>query len=97
MLSNTLKNTMDKAMKYENITKASKFSNSDNVNKTEKSLEEEFLMLQKISKFVKNNNETSQIQNNNTKKLKQELENIKKIELPFFKSIQYKLSEVFSV
>lgn len=104
MLSKTLETSMKKAMKYENLTRASRFAKIDNTLNDEKSLEKEFLMLQKISDYVKEdikpqNNDISDLISENIcskEQLQQETE-YKSLSLPFFRSIQSKLSKEFSV
>ena len=101
MLKNTLDNTMKKAMKHENITRATRFGKNCDAD-NEKTLEKEFLMIQKISKYTKkeekpvNADEIVIIEDNindNIPMIKYKLNY--ETNLPFFKPIQYKLSEVF--
>lgn len=110
MFSNNLDNSMKKAIKYENLTKASKFGNIKNSKDNKKSVEKEILMLQKISKYVKDDY-TKNIQKESkeqkevseyTKQQKDAVsfcDSIKKesVGLPFFRSISNKLSEEFCV
>ena len=104
MLSKTLETSMKKAMKYENLTRASRFAKIDDTLNDEKSLEKEFLMLQKISDYVKEDIES---QNNDIsdvivqsldleEQLTDETEYIPR-KLPFFRAIQSKLLQEFSV
>ena len=87
MLSDTLNETMAKAKKYENYTKAHRFSKIKSIRKTEKSPEIEFAKLKKISENSRREefgiSEEYSDENNLTR-------------LPFFKSIQNKLLEVFA-
>lgn len=104
MLSKTLETSMKKAMKYENLTRASRFAKIDDTLNDEKSLEKEFLMLQKISDYVKEDIES---QNNDkfdviAESLDLEEQLTDKTEyttrkLPFFRAIQSKLLQEFSV
>lgn len=108
MISKTLDESMKKAMKYENMTKASNFANIyENKNK-ENIKNSEIEMLQKISEYVKTEPAT-QTESEDSEVLEYITENPEKIApvfdfsdrpatgLPFFKSIDYKLSEVFGV
>ena len=107
MISKTLDESMAKAMKFENLTKASKFGGIFKNTVTEKSVEKEFEMLQKISPYTKENN--IEISKEDAEVLEYITENPDEIApvldfknspstgLPFFKSIDYKLSEIFSV
>ena len=104
MLSKTLETSMKKAMKYENLTRASRFAKIDDTLNDEKSLEKEFLMLQKISDYVKEDIES---QNNDkfdviAESLDLEEQLTDKTEyttqkLSFFRAIQSKLLQEFSV
>lgn len=106
MISKTLDETMEKAKKFENLTKASKFSSLFKGISVEKSAEKEFEMLQKISEYVK---EDIQTPSEDAEILEYITENPDEVApifdfngsvstgLPFFKSIDYKLSEVFGV
>lgn len=106
MISKTLDESMAKAKKFENITKASKFGDLFKDIYPEKSAEKEFEMLQKISEYVKKEEEPSF---EDAEVLEYITENPDEIApifdfnssvstgLPFFKSIDYKLSEVFGV
>ena len=107
MISTTLDESMQKAMKFENLTKASKFGNLFKSVETEKTPEKEFEMLQKISEYVKE--DYVQDSEQDAEVLEYITENPDDIApifdfndrpatgLPFFKSIDYKLSEIFSV
>lgn len=109
MLSQNLENSMQKAMKYENLTKATKFGKVQYMRNNEKSIEKEILMLQKVSKYVQDDyTKNANIkQNEICEKVKEPMKNQKettsgeiektKTGLPFFKSINYKLSEEFCV
>lgn len=104
MLSKTLETSMKKAMKYENLTRASRFAKIDDTSNNEKSLEKEFLMLQKISDYVK---EDIEPQKDNISYIIAESSNLEEQlpkeaeytprKLPFFRSIQSKLSEKFCI
>ena len=106
MISKTLDESMAKAMKFENLTKASKFGSVFKGYKTEKTINKEIEQLEKISEYVKTEPESA-IQDDEV--LKYITENPDEIVpifdntnyvstgLPFFKSINYKLSEVFGV
>ena len=103
MLKNTLDKTMEKSMKLENKTKVSRFSNLRNINE-EKSPEKELLMLQKISKYTKNQElltipeELEITEDSHTDKIPMiKLKTTDCTNLPFFISVQKKLSEVFCV
>ncbi|MBO6257488.1 hypothetical protein J6N69_05585 [bacterium] len=108
MISKTLDESMKKAMKYENMTKASNFANIyENINK-ENLKNSEIEMLQKLSEYVKNES-AEQTEQQDAEIMEYITENPEKIApvldfsdrpstgLPFFKSIDYKLSEVFGV
>ena len=108
MLSKTLDESMEKALKYENLTKASKFSDVQRSVYSQKSQEKEIEMLQKISEYVKEE-PIEKTQREDAEILEYITENPDKVVpifdfsdrpstgLPFFKSINYKLSEIFSV
>ena len=108
MLSKTLDESMEKAFKYENLTKASKFGDVKRNVYSQKSQEKEIEMLQKISEYVKEKPK-EKAEEEDTEILEYITENPDKIApifdfsdrpstgLPFFKSIDYKLSEIFSV
>ncbi|MDY6310954.1 MAG: hypothetical protein SPL73_03630 [Cyanobacteriota bacterium] len=103
MLTNTLDETMSKAMKYENLTRASKFGTVYQ-NKTNNIDENELLMLQKISKYVKPQKPTTEIEDEISEYIVEkpeqkskifDFENRHKTGLPFFRSIEVKLGETF--
>ena len=108
MLSKTLDESMEKALKYENLTKASKFSDAPKSIHTQKSQEKEIEMLQKISEYVKEE-PVRETEREDAEIMEYIIENPDKVApifdfsdrpstgLPFFKSIDYKLSEIFSV
>lgn len=106
MLLNILDETMAKAAKYEKLTKSSKFSNICGNFEKRNQQEEEILMLQKISEYVKKeetkdlseeNKEVSEYITENTDRVVKifSLKDRPSTGLPFFRSIQYKLSESF--
>ena len=107
MISNSLDESMAKAKKLENITKASKFGDLFKYIYPEKSAEYEYEMLEKISEYVKK--EPQKITTEDKEVLEYITENPDEIApifdfnqnpstgLPFFKSIDYKLSEIFGV
>lgn len=106
MILKTLDESMAKAKKYENITKASKFGDLFKDIYPEKSAEKEFEMLQKISGYVKKEEEPSIEDAEILEYITENPDEIAPIfdfkgsvstGLPFFKSIDYKLSEVFGV
>jgi len=106
MISKTLDESMAKAMEFENLTKASKFGNLFKGAVSEKSAEKEFEMLQKISDYVKKEEKTSFEDAEILEYITENPDEIAPIfdfnstvstGLPFFKSIDYKLSEVFGV
>ena len=101
MLLKTLETSMKKAMKYENLTKASRFAKINEISNDKKSLEKEFLMIQKISNYVK---EDVKPQKDDLIAKSLDLEEqlpaaaeYTSCKLPFFRSIQSKLSKEFSV
>ena len=107
MITKTIEESMEKAKKLENITKASKFGDLFKDIYPEKSPEKEIEMLQKISEFVKK--EPQKITAEDEEVLEYITENPDETApildfnknpstgLPFFKSIDYKLSEIFGV
>ena len=106
MISKTLEESMAKAMKFENLTKASKFGDVFKGYKTEKSADKEIEMLEKISQYVKvepesaiADDEVLEYITENPDEIVPIFDNTNHIStgLPFFKSIDYKLSEVFGV
>lgn len=108
MISKTLDESMKKAMKYENLTKASKFADYYEKKYKENIQNSEIEMLEKLSEYVKEEPKT-QTEKQDEEILEYITENPDKIApvfdfsdkpstgLPFFKSIDYKLSEVFGV
>ena len=107
MISKTLDESMEKAKKFENITKASKFGDLFKDIYPEKSTGREIEMLQKISQYVKEepvlptqeDEEVLEYITENPDEIAPifDLKNTVSTGLPFFKSIDYKLSEVFGV
>jgi len=107
MISKTLDESMEKAMKFENLTKASKFGSHYKSFIVEKTAEKEIEMLEKISEYVKNepikmSEEDAEVLEYITEDPDKiapilDFKNIPSTGLPFFKSIDYKLSEIFSV
>ncbi len=108
MLLKILDETMAKAAKYENLTRASKFGSKYFESDEKQSPEKELLMLKKISQYVKE--EETEKQSLQDKEISEyivenEEKNVKIFDLkarpytglPFFKSITYKLSESFGV
>lgn len=103
MLIKSLDDSMEKARRFERITRATRFVNNGNEEK-EKNPEKEFMMLQKIAQYSK---EETDIEELNSIEIVDEQENEEvpaimfkgntSCSLPFFRSIQFKLSEVFSV
>ncbi len=106
MISKTLDESMAKAMEFENLTKASKFGGLFKGISVEKSADKEFEMLQKISQYVKTEEETPVEDAEILEYITENPDEVAPIfdfnstvstGLPFFKSIDYKLSEVFGV
>ena len=106
MISKTLDESMAKAMKFENLTKASKFGDVFKGYKTEKTADKEIEMLEKISQYVKVEPESAIADDEVLEYITEnpdeiapvlDFKNSPSTGLPFFKSIDYKLSEIFSV
>jgi len=106
MISKTLDETMAKTMRYENLTKASKFGDVFKGYRTEKSADKEIEMLEKISQYVKvepesvkQDDEVLEYITENPDEIVPIFDNTNYVStgLPFFKSIDYKLSEIFGV
>ena len=103
MLIKSLDNSMEKAMRFERITKATKFGNASAA-EMEKTPEKELMMLKKISQYSKEELYTDE-ENKYDITEAPKRSNFAQIAykgntpacLPFFRSIQFKLSEVFSV
>ena len=107
MILRTLEESMEKAKKFENITKAAKYSNLFKGTIPEKSPEKEIEMLKKISQYVKDDQIQHSAQDDEIldyiTENPDEMNSVLNIKnsvstgLPFFKSIDYKLSEIFGV
>ena len=106
MISKTLEESMEKAKKFENLTKASKFGNLFKDIYPEKTPEKELEMLQKISDYIKTEEKPSEEDAEILEYITENPDEIAPIfdfkntvstGLPFFKSIDYKLSEIFGV
>ncbi len=104
MLSQTLDDTMAKAMKFENLTKASKFGDVYKNTKPDNSFENELLMLSKISNYTKQDSQKNTddevlkyiVDNPEDNASVLEFEDSIKTGLPFFRSVEAKLDKIFS-
>lgn len=105
MLSETLDDTMAKAMKYENLTKASKFGSVYRNTRPDNGFENELLMLTKINEYTKKETERNAqdeeilkyiVDNPEETSSVLDFEDSIKTGLPFFRSVEAKLDKIFS-